>query len=167
MSNPLSNYNQPQVDEVEEKPFGTSIDNTVAFTQNLRKEFLKSITEEDEAGHTVFSDDPDLGLRLLNDIDKSAATLSKLTKDPDDDSLSAKEKAAVRETLIQIGQLKNIKDISNNTDYDNIVDAAPPMLPDELSMEISQEEIAEQKAYDSLEDFNNQFADDLRERQSR
>ena len=115
----------------------------------------------------MFSDDPDLGLRLLNDIDKSAATLSKLTKDPDDDSLSAKEKAAVRETLIQIGQLKNIKDISNNTDYDNIVDAAPPMLPDELSMEISQEEIAEQKAYDSLEDFNNQFADDLRERQSR
>lgn len=145
----------------EDKPFGTSIEDTTIYTQSLRKSFVASLIDEDGD----VKEDPELFLRVLNDIDRTVATKTKLSNDEDDNALSAQYKAQALETLLQIGTMRHIKDISNTEEFDSS-DILPPSLPDDITVNITQNELSKGKTYDSLEDFDTKFANDFRDQQS-
>lgn len=138
---------------------------TLAFTQSARKALVATCFDPDDG--SVIEEDRSLLLKSLDSMDRSIATKTKLTQDESEADALSKDRAVCLAALLEIGKSTGLKEVfTQGAEEEYTVGDDIPMIPD-LDIDITEGTLNKSKSFESLEDFNDKFGNDFRDRQSK
>lgn len=135
-----------------------SLESVNEFTQDIRRALVEKCFSDGELN----DDSEEFLLKIVNSMDTSSATKRKLTIEEVSANNQESSRAIVLEAMLGISKSTGMSmPVDDYSDPVASIDA--PVLPDAYDTKILDGELASEKKFDSLNDFNDSFADSYRD----